>query len=142
MTGSDASSFSIGYARVYSSPDGVSHFGDEVRAMEPDVYAQGIPVVHSAEAVPATALRFSRRGPQAGRWHPAPRRQFVLLLSGVLEVTVGDGEVRRFGPGSLLFVEDTAGQGTRRAPSAPTMPYTPPLPCSKPPAARWLRSSP
>jgi hypothetical protein len=44
-------------------------------------------------------------------WHPAPRRQFVLILSGAMELTVGDGETRRFGPGNVVFVEDTTGQG-------------------------------
>jgi hypothetical protein len=29
----------------------------------------------------------------------------------MLELTVGDGETRRFGPGSVVFVEDTDGQG-------------------------------
>ena len=113
MTRSDASLFSFGYARVYSSPDGMSHFGNEVLAMQPEVYVQGVPVVDSAEPVPATDLRFSRRNGLAGAWHRAPRRQFVLVLSGVLEVTVGDGEARRFGPGSVLLVEDTTGHGHR-----------------------------
>jgi hypothetical protein len=27
------------------------------------------------------------------------------------EVTVGDGDVRRFGPGTVLLVEDMAGKG-------------------------------
>ena len=34
---------------------------------------------------------------------PAPSRPW--------EITSSDGEVRRFGPGSALFVEDTAGKG-------------------------------
>ena len=40
-----------------------------------------------------------------------PRRQFVLGLVGELEVEVSDGEVRRFGPGSVILVEDTSGKG-------------------------------
>lgn len=80
--------------------------------MTAGVYVPGIPLVDSAEPQPATALRFSRvSGGYDSDWHPAPRRQFVLILSGVLEVTVGDGETRRFGPGSVVFVEDTDGQG-------------------------------
>ena len=46
-------------------------------------------------------------------WHPAPRRQFVVLLTGAVEVTVSDGETRPFGPGSVFLVEDTAGAGHR-----------------------------
>ena len=43
-------------------------------------------------------------------WHPAPARQFVLLLKGELEVEAGDGERRRFNEGSIVFVEDTKGE--------------------------------
>src|SRR5437870_989233 len=46
-------------------------------------------------------------------WHPAPRRQFVVLLTGAVEVTVSDGETRPFGPGSVFLVEDIAGAGRR-----------------------------
>src|SRR5712691_10910277 len=34
-------------------------------------------------------------------WHPAPRRQFVIILSGQLEI----------GPGDARLVEDTTGKG-------------------------------
>jgi quercetin dioxygenase-like cupin family protein len=44
-------------------------------------------------------------------WHPAPRRQYVILISGELEIGFGDGTLRRFGPGDARLVEDTTGQG-------------------------------
>ena len=44
-------------------------------------------------------------------WHPAPRRQFVIILSGQLEIGLGDGTKHLFGPGDARLVEDTAGQG-------------------------------
>ena len=44
-------------------------------------------------------------------WHPAPRRQYVIILSGQLEIGLGDGTTRRFGPGDARLVEDTTGQG-------------------------------
>ena len=112
MTRLNASSFRMGYTRVYSSSDGVSHFSDEAVAMEPGVYVQGIPLVDSGETQPATELRFSHvAAGYDSDWHPAPRRQFVCVLSGVAELRVGDGDTRRFGPGSVVLVEDTAGQG-------------------------------
>jgi hypothetical protein len=43
--------------------------------------------------------------------HPAPFRMLQSYLSGAVEVTASDGEARRFGPGSLLLLEDTHGQG-------------------------------
>jgi hypothetical protein len=43
--------------------------------------------------------------------HPAPRRQWVVPLRGMLEVVVSTGERRRFQPGDLVFVADTTGKG-------------------------------
>ena len=44
-------------------------------------------------------------------WHPAPRRQFVIIVSGRLEIGLGDGSKHIFGPGDARLVEDTTGQG-------------------------------
>jgi quercetin dioxygenase-like cupin family protein len=46
-----------------------------------------------------------------GDWHPAPARQFLVVLEGEFEVSASDGETRRFGAGSVLLVEDTTGKG-------------------------------
>ena len=46
-------------------------------------------------------------------WHPAPRRQFVIILSGALEIGFGDGTTHVFGPGDARLVEDTTGKGHR-----------------------------
>jgi hypothetical protein len=46
-----------------------------------------------------------------GDWHPAPARQLWVGVEGHLDVTVSDGETRRFGPGSLLLLEDVTGKG-------------------------------
>jgi hypothetical protein len=44
-------------------------------------------------------------------FHNAPRRQFVVNLTGSVDIEVGDGTVRRLGPGSILLAEDLTGQG-------------------------------
>ena len=46
-------------------------------------------------------------------WHCAPRRQFIVLLDGEIEVEVTSGETRRFKGGDVLLVEDTTGTGHR-----------------------------
>jgi len=43
--------------------------------------------------------------------HPAPRRQMAVILRGTLEVETRSGLTRRFGPGDLVFLEDTEGSG-------------------------------
>jgi quercetin dioxygenase-like cupin family protein len=46
-------------------------------------------------------------------WHTAPNRQLVFVLSGTLEVETTEGEVRRWGQGSLVMADDTKGKGHR-----------------------------
>jgi hypothetical protein len=43
-------------------------------------------------------------------WHPAPSKRFVMVLSGVMEVEVSDGQRRKFAPGSVNLVTDIAGR--------------------------------
>lgn len=62
--------------------------------------------------IPAVSAQFrSNPGPAEIAWHPAPRRQLVIILSGRLEIEAGDGSKRRFGPGDLLLADDLIGQG-------------------------------
>ena len=63
---------------------------------------------------PQTAIEITFREIPVGNfvnWHPAPRRQFVIILSGQLEIGFGDGSNQIFGPGDARLVEDTTGQG-------------------------------
>lgn len=46
-------------------------------------------------------------------WHPAPERQYIVLLEGNIEIEVGTGEKRVFTGGDILLVEDTQGKGHR-----------------------------
>jgi hypothetical protein len=41
--------------------------------------------------------------------HPAPRKQFLIILQGTLQIESSDGEQRQFSPGSVLLVTDIAG---------------------------------
>ena len=44
-------------------------------------------------------------------WHNGPRLQYVIVLSGQMEIGIGDGTKRMFNPGDILQVEDLTGQG-------------------------------
>ena len=44
-------------------------------------------------------------------WHPAPRRQYIISISGMVEVGLEDGSTHRFMPGDARLVEDTTGKG-------------------------------
>ena len=45
--------------------------------------------------------------------HPAPARQWVVMVRGRVEATTTDGEARVFGPGVAVLLEDTNGTGHR-----------------------------
>ena len=94
--------------RTYTGADQKSHFEDIELAFEP------MGDTETTQLQDATDIVF-RRAP-AGyfhEWHVAPKRQYVITLSGQWEVEVGDGSRRRFDPGDVLLAEDTTGQGHR-----------------------------
>jgi quercetin dioxygenase-like cupin family protein len=77
-----------------------------------------------------TKIRFGTRAPgEMQDWHPAPQRQFVIILSGQLEIGCGDGSTQVFGPGDARLVEDTTGKGhtTRVVGGEPVLTATVPL---------------
>jgi hypothetical protein len=101
------------YVRLFAGPDGESHFEDVRLELSPVAeYARGVPQVHLSAAHSSTTLTFVTAPPGwVGDWHPGPRRQFMIKLSGVTEVMASDGERREFGPGTVLLLEDTTGKG-------------------------------
>jgi len=98
---------SLKYTRIFTGSDGLSHFEDcEVNL---DDRGRGSLI---SEVMTATGLLFRRNTADYDLdWHPAPRKQFVVNLSGTVEITASDGEVRQFGPGSIMLADDTTGKG-------------------------------
>ena len=87
---------------MYTGSDGESHI-EESRLGEGS---------ELTSLTPAIGIMF-REAPVGDfiDWHPAPRRQWVIVLSGDLEIGLGDGSLRRFGPGDARLIEDTTGHG-------------------------------
>ena len=91
--------------RLYTGKDQQSHFEEKELSFE-------------GEKLQTTALQSAsgvgfRRAP-AGHvidWHPAPRRQYVVTLSGSWEIEVGGGVKRLFKPGDVMLAEDLTGRG-------------------------------
>lgn len=100
------------YVRMYADANGESHFEDvEVELTLVD-FAPPAPPMNLSAFTPATRFGFvSVPLGWYGDWHPAPRRQIFFHLSGESEAEVSDGEIRRFGPGSVMLAEDTTGKG-------------------------------
>ena len=93
--------------RVYAGSDGQSHFEEITPAFE----SRG-DMSETAELIPGTGIiirRFDAK--RTNPWHHAPGRYAVFTLSGAVDIEIGDGTVKRLGPGDILIAEDTTGQG-------------------------------
>src|SRR5262245_44410693 len=93
--------------RLYAGSDGQSHFEEIEPRFEPRGDRSDI-----AELLPGTGIVVRRF--EVGRtnpWHHAPGRYAVFTLSGAVDIEVGDGTVRRIGPGDVLIAEDLSGLG-------------------------------
>jgi hypothetical protein len=93
--------------RIYTGDDGQSHFED----VEIELDDRG-PMGRLSGLWPGKGVMFREvDGDYDLGFHNAPRRQLVVNLTGSVDIEVGDGTVRRIGPGEILLAEDTTGQG-------------------------------
>jgi mannose-6-phosphate isomerase-like protein (cupin superfamily) len=100
------------YTRLYSDGHGESHFEDIESDLKLVEYAPLAPLLYLSSFSPATQFAFMNAPTGwSSEWHPTPVRNIFFVLTGEWEVVAGDGESRRFGPGSVLLVEDTTGKG-------------------------------
>jgi len=92
----------MGTYRMYTDADGKARW-DAVDLASTPKWTEGLD---------CTQIRFGLRQPGVLQaWHPAPQRQFVIILSGQLEIGFEDGSKMVFGPGDARLVEDTTGKG-------------------------------
>jgi quercetin dioxygenase-like cupin family protein len=96
------------YVHVYADAAGASHFREEyfdfTRGRDNESS------VHVLEAKGGATLLRLKAG-AVEDWHNAPRAWFLIVLQGESEVTTSDGQVRHFGPGSVVLLDDTTGKG-------------------------------
>ena len=96
---------------LYAGDDGRSHFGDLDIPLRPSDVTPNRSAPRSAPIPTANVFLAEAPAGRALDFHPAPRRQLIVVLSGVLEIECGDGSRRQFRPGDLLLADDTTGQG-------------------------------
>lgn len=84
--------------RIYTGADGHSHF-EEIEVE-----------IGKLQAGEGIVFRHAPPG-DVQDWHPAPRRQYVITLSGQGEIETSDGTKRRFGPGAIMLADDITGRG-------------------------------
>ena len=107
----------VNVTRIYAGDDGQSHFEDlwiplEENVNHPAPTMAGRSIGFMAE-LPAEgmSLRFTPPGGDHP-FHFSPGRSLQVTVKGVLELEVGDGSTRRFGPGDFLLLDEQGrGQG-------------------------------
>ena len=106
--------------RLYTGADGQTHIEELDLASHPELT--------TLQAAKGIVFRTTQPG-YFSDWHNAPRRQFVITLSGEVEIGLGDGSKHRFGPGHVTLAEDLTGKGhtTRVVGTQPRMTATIPL---------------
>jgi hypothetical protein len=100
--------------RIYADRDGESH----VEERELSVANPATPGT-AGGTIPSEGRPILRAYPAPGRgadwavvdWHRAPRKTFVVAISGSIEVEVSDGRRTRIEKGDLVYLEDTTGKG-------------------------------
>jgi hypothetical protein len=101
------------YTRLYTDADGHSRFEEVELPAETRGVGYAELVATFSEPIDADAVVFRNvlREAADDTPHNAPRRQFIVQMTGWCEVESSTGERRRFGPGSVLLVEDLVGHG-------------------------------
>jgi len=88
--------------RIYTGADNQIHFED----LPVDTFA-------TLSAQVGTGPVRLNQGParSAMDFHNDPRRQYVVMMSGQMEIEIGDGSKRVLDPGDVLVAEDLTGKG-------------------------------
>ena len=92
--------------RLYTGPDGQTH-AEEVEAK---FTTGGTNDVFKMVGTSGAELHRAPAG-RVSDWHTAPRRQYVITLSGRGELEVSGGKKIPVEPGHIELVEDTTGKG-------------------------------
>ncbi|MBK5332831.1 MAG: hypothetical protein JJD93_12715 [Ilumatobacteraceae bacterium] len=111
------------YVKITNDDRGGSRFEDVEVPQATVPYTENVaPLLVSAE-VAATGVIFVTTPPDVreAKPHAPPRRQFVVVLEGEVEVETSNGEKRTFTPGMVALAEDVGGEGhiTRVVSSTP-----------------------
>lgn len=97
---------------LYVDDAGETHFRATTVAFDlRDFSPPSPPVGVSADLKPGAAVSFEAPPGWDKVFHSAPHKQLAVILSGEVTVAATDGEVRRFGPGGCLSLNDPGSKG-------------------------------
>ena len=93
--------------RMFTGSDGRSHLEEQPIDLEPITTVAGEAVLRPLHGQAVVRMATGTM-PDL---HPAPRNQYLVVLEGELDVVVAGGDTMPIGPGDVIQVEDTWGEG-------------------------------
>jgi hypothetical protein len=68
------------------------------------------PILESLKTCTGSSIQINEPT-EFSEMHPAPRRRWMSMLSGQIDIQLADGSVHSFGPNDLRLWEDVTGSG-------------------------------
>jgi hypothetical protein len=100
--------------RFIPTPDGGSQFVEvDIPIDNASTDAFGHVVRRSATLTAQSTMLTEMPGGLNQDWHPASRRQLVIVLSGTVEVEASDGTKHRWSNGEMFLADDVGSRGHR-----------------------------
>lgn len=100
------------YAHVFADDEGMTHFRDVQFPTTSRDYAPPAPPVEvSAHESASGMIVLGFPAGWYGDYHPAPRKQWMIILSGKFEIGVSDGETRTLHPGDVVLADEAGSKG-------------------------------
>ena len=93
----------MGIFRMYTAENGQSVIKE---------IQQDDPILESLKTCMGCSLQINEPS-EFSDFHPAPRRRWMSMLSGQIDIELADGTVHSFGPNYLRLWEDITGKGHR-----------------------------
>ena len=100
--------------RFIPTPDGGSQFVEADIPIDNAATNAFGHVIHRSAVLPAQSTMLGEMPEGLNQdWHPASRRQLVIVLSGTVEVETSDGSKKRWSNGEMFLADDVGSRGHR-----------------------------
>lgn len=108
----------MGIFRMYTGADGNSIM-EELQLDDP--------ILESLKTCTGSSIQINEPT-EFSEMHPAPRRRWMSMLSGQIDIQMADGTIHSFGPNDLRLWEDVTGTGHMTRFPVPSVSISMPLP--------------
>lgn len=101
----------LGYTKLGVNKSFDSYYSEE--SIEMSTWPANLAMISLEEKTGGIRFFKAKPGWEMLKLHHAPKRQYLLVLQGILEIHTSTDQIRQFKQGSILLVEDTFGEGHR-----------------------------